>query len=127
MSQPQPHPGDYGEPPDGDYARYVERLLQARAHHAPLPAALAAEVGTGSVLTRPAVVAAGKPGRQRVAPSAARRPFPLRWLLLPLWLLFALLMWFAPALLPLAMAAAVAGGIGYSLWKSKRGADTDGR
>ena len=105
MSPVHPHLGDYGEPPDGDYASYVERLLQSRAapHVAPQPAA-GAKAGLAVARAKPAV----------------HRHLSAKWPLL-LWVLFALLMWFAPALLPLVIGAVVVAGVGYGVWKSKRG------
>lgn len=64
-------------------------------------------------------MAAAKTGPRQEKPGP-RRPLPAKWPVL-VWLLFVLLMWFAPALLPLAIGATVVAGVGYGVWKSRHG------
>jgi len=130
------NPGQGGPegPPDGDYARYVERLLQRNdlQREAAQSAAVAKKGGKDDGATHsphlPASATtpmASDQAARKARGKAPARGLPGRWILL-LWLLLVLLMWFAPALLPLAIGCAVAAGVGYALWKARRTSD-DGR
>ena len=118
-----PPAGDHGEPPDGDYARYVERLLQGRgaAHGAQSPAAAKA----APAVTRPAPASGTTKSGSQPRP-AVRLRLSAKWPVL-LWTAFALLMWFAPTLLPTVIGTAIAAGLGYGLWKSWRAPGSDDR
>lgn len=123
MSGPNPGLGGPEGPPDGDYARYVERLMQ-RADQQRGAAQAAAKAGDARAAPAQAAsapsaaaIAGGQPaGRARG--RAAARQLPAKWPLL-LWTLFVLLMWFAPSLLPFAVVGLVLAGVGYSLWKAR--------
>ena len=119
--RPQPSLGDYSEPPDGDYARYIERLTHG---HNPRAGAAPPEAAARPRLPVPAKAATSTVGAKAVAlhpatQAAATRAVLAKWPLL-LWGLFALLMWFAPALLPFAIGGAMLVGVGLSVWRSRR-------
>ena len=124
MSAPQPWLGDYGEPPGGDYARYIERLLQSQdlrrgvlqagAAAGQRPVAVAKAAAPAAATTAPR-----RPAKQG-ATQAVTRTLPAKWPLL-LGALLVLLMWFAPALLPFVMAGVILVGVGHGVWKSRHG------
>lgn len=118
MNAPDPRLGDYREPADGDYASYVERLLQGRAAPGAVQPPLAQrKLGVAVKKVRPVGSAPNEPAQMK---RAVDLNLLARLALLP-WIAFVLLMWFAPALLPFAIAAVVVGGIAYGVWKSKLG------
>ena len=124
MSAPQPWLGDYGEPPGGDYARYIERLLQSQdlrrgvlqagAAAGQRPVAVAKAAAPAAATTAPR-----RPAKQG-AKQAVTRTVSAKWPLL-LGALLVLLMWFAPALLPFVMAGVIVVGVGHGVWKSRHG------
>lgn len=134
----RPHLSDPDGPPDGDYARYVERLLQRADLQRAAAQGAGAHAGADASPTPPAVparVAAAAASHATTAgrlprPAAPKRAVPqglwAKWPLL-LWCLFVLLMWFTPALLPLAIGAVLAAGVGHHLWRSRRARDIDRR
>ncbi|MBS0469274.1 MAG: hypothetical protein JSS31_06050 [Proteobacteria bacterium] len=122
MNAPDPRLGDYREPPDGDYASYVERLLQSHAAPGAVQPPLAQRrLGVVVKNARPAAATTDAAAiEQAQRKRAAGMKLLARLALLP-WIAFVLLMWFAPALLPFAIGAVVVGGIAYGVWKSKLG------
>ena len=122
MNAPDPRRGDYREPPDGDYASYVERLMQGRTAPGAVQSPLAQrKLGAVVKKARPSGATTGAaPVEQAPLKRAAGQNLLARLALLP-WIAFVLLMWFAPALLPFAIGAVVVGGIVFSVWKSKLG------